>query len=48
MLPFNNTVDRVIMNGHGIRTVLENFAANLCPNQSCKAGTFIQVKKAKN
>ena len=45
VLPFNNTIDRVVVNGSGLRTVLENFAANLCPNQSCHPGTFLQVRK---
>ena len=43
VLPFGNTVDRVIMTGHGINSILESFAANLCPNKSCNAGTFVQV-----
>ena len=43
VLPFNNVVDRVVMNGAGMKTVLEGFAAGLCPDQSCYPGTFLQV-----
>ena len=43
VLPFNNTIDRLVMNGKGIRAVLENFAAGLCPDESCFPGTFLQV-----
>ena len=43
VLPFNNSIDRVIMKGSGIRAVLENFAGNLCPNQTCHPGTFLQA-----
>jgi 2',3'-cyclic-nucleotide 2'-phosphodiesterase (5'-nucleotidase family) len=43
VLPFNNTIDRLVMNGKGIRAVLNNFADGLCPDQSCYPGTFLQV-----
>jgi hypothetical protein len=31
VLPFNNTVDKLIMTGEQIRNVLENVADGLCP-----------------
>ena len=43
VLPFANVIDRLVMNGAGIKRVLEGFAAGLCPNQTCYPGTFLQV-----
>ena len=43
MLPFANTIDRVTILGADLVTVLEQFAAGLCPDASCYASTFLQM-----
>jgi len=42
-MPFGDTFDILIINGTGIRTVLEAYASDLCPDQSCYAESFTQV-----
>ena len=43
VIPFNNTVDRVVLAGRDIKAVLEWNVAGLCPNQTCDPGEFYQV-----
>ncbi len=31
------------MSGRSIKAILESYASQLCPNQTCKASTFLQV-----
>ena len=45
VMPFNNTVDKLIMSGQQLRRVLETFAAQLCPDASCYPKTFVQVNE---
>ena len=43
VIPFNNTVDRVVLAGRDIRAVLEYNVASMCPNQTCEPVEFYQV-----
>ena len=43
VIPFNNTVDRVVLAGRDIKAVLEWNVAGLCPNQTCEPAEFYQV-----
>merc|ERR1719220_264737 len=43
VLPFNNTVDQVLLTGKAIRSVLEYNVATMCPNQTCEPIEFLQV-----
>jgi len=43
VIPFNNTVDRVVLAGRDIKAVLEYNVAGLCPNQTCEPTVFYQV-----
>ena len=44
ILPFNNTVDRLLMTGKDIRSKLEDVIKDLCPNQTCYS-SFWQVSQ---
>ena len=44
ILPFNNTVDRVLMKGKDIKYKLEGVISGLCPNKTCYS-SFWQVSK---
>jgi 2',3'-cyclic-nucleotide 2'-phosphodiesterase (5'-nucleotidase family) len=43
VLPFNNTIDKVYINGTGLKWLLEQYAGQLCSNASCDAQTFLQM-----
>ena len=43
VMPFNNTVDKVTMDGFNLKELLEDYAYGLCANASCYAGTFLQM-----
>jgi len=45
-MPFGDTFDILNINGTGIRTVLEAYASDLCPDQSCYATSFTQVSSS--
>ena len=47
VLPFNNTVDRVLVTGAAVLQVLEWNLAGLCPDQSCDPPEFFQVAGAR-
>ena len=47
ILPFNNTIDHVIMKGEEIREILEEVVGDLCPNKTCYAQGFLQVSGIK-
>ena len=47
VLPFNNTVDRVLLTGAALLQVLEWNLAGLCPDQSCDPPEFFQVGGAR-
>ena len=47
VIPFNNTVDRVLLSGKDIKDVLEWNVADLCPNQTCEPKEFFQVSGLK-
>ena len=47
VLPFNNTVDRVLLTGAAVLQVLEWNLAGLCPDQSCDPAEFFQVGGAR-
>ena len=37
---------RPVIKGPGLKTVLESFAIQMCPDLSCHPGTFLQVSFA--
>ena len=37
---------RPVIKGSGLKTVLESFAIQMCPDLSCHPGTFLQVSFA--
>ena len=47
VIPFNNTVDRIVLSGKDIKAVLEYNVASLCPNQTCEPREFYQVSGLK-
>ncbi len=47
VLPFDNTVDKAIISGLGIKALLEDYASQLCPSGDCYAQTFLQTSGLK-
>ena len=34
VMPYNNTIDKIVLNGSGLRNVLEGFGLKMCPGKS--------------
>ena len=47
VLPFNNTVDKVLMTGQSVKDLLESYVVELCPDGSCRSSTFLQMSGIK-